>query len=647
MRPTTSSDLNKKGCSSIISASCVLWHGPDLDCIETCKGDSMVDVIDKISTEVCALKETLTFTSLQLDCLDDSCTGCSLCSDEDKILKNILECIIKKYCALKTQVDAIPLTPSDGEADCPATFNIDANCLESLAGRSLPTSPTNDQILQLIADAVCISYDDLLARIDQLNIDLIACCNSGGGGSGTIPQVNSSCLFVGLKDIDEAYILLDGEFCDLKTLMGDFGDLADSFNPSAPCSATINGYLGTTIGGAFTLDASLTNIYDVLCALVEKVETLEAVQETCCVFSCDDIVIEVIGSVSDPDLELVTLVFTFNGSIAFPPSYTVVDMGSTVRFTDKNGTVSPLLSIDILDDLTYTDMDLSYLDLSGDLTMTLDIKYQITDALGVVHTCYKCLAGVIKINNDCAVCTLTVAGGTTVSLKVTYTYDGNTNVIIISSNGEFFIPRGAIITSIVDESVVSPSLSSDCTTLTIPDPLELNCWRFSIPEQLFENGITSDSENDAGDFFIRAVIVGGVRYSVAATPAHFGVKSNDDNACDNALCGGTGVMTATEAFTSLTGYSSGGVTYYTNTTLTSYINALNTSISPTNPVLKTFTSVCTNACSVCMTYRFLHLQSYGTDVPYLEMDVVSGPITTIIQIQAEANSSVECKCEGE
>jgi hypothetical protein len=655
MKPTLSSDKNKGTCSTIISASCTLWHGPDLDCIDTCAGDSMVDVTVKMAAEICSLKTTLDLTDLKLECLADNCTGCSLCSAQDKVLKNILECIIKKHCLLQTQVDNLPTTSGGSTVDCPTTFSIDASCVETLAGRNLPTSPTNNQILQLIADATCTSYAELTGRIDQLNIDLIACCNSGGGGTSTIPQVNSSCLFVGLKDIDEAYILLDADHCSYVEKLGTTANLGTSFNPSSLCATAINDYLGLEIGGAFTLDASLTNIYDVLCALTEKVKIIGEMQATCCIFSCDDISIVILGEVPDVDTKLANLVFTFNGSINPPAGYTFLDTGSNVTFTDKNGTFITY-TVDIFDDATYTDLALTGLDLSGNITMTANLKYSVTDALDNIYNCNKCIAGVITINNDCGVCQLNVTGGTVISVKVTYTYDGNTNVLIISSNGAFFVPKGAVITSIIDESSTPPTITTDCSSLVLPTPSTLKCWRFSIPSQFFIDTLVGEPENDGGEFSVTGIISNGIRYTLGSPgtiTSDFGL--NVETLCVNGSCSSgttSGGYTASQAATSLPTYSSGGVDYIQTGALVTTINTLNTALGTINPSIKKFSSICTNTCGNCLTFRFVHVQTYTTTPPYLELTGpgASATITVVAQIQGEEIPAVDvdhCICAGE
>lgn len=642
MRPTLSPDNNKRTCTSIISASCVLWHGPDLNCIETCAGDSMVDVIAKTSEKLCSIEASLDLTGMDLSCLDDSCTGCNLCSPTDKVLKNVLECLITKFCALKTTVEALP-SGGGTSGECEAVFTFDPTCVSTLAGRTLSTPTTNSAIVQLIADAVCISYQELSSRIDQLNIDLIACCNGGGSGTGTIPQVNSSCLFLGLKDIDEAFLLLDDDYCDLKAVIGSYSSLTTSLNPSGGCSTQINTFLGTTIGAATTLHASLTNIYSVLCALSDELETVKAAQAECCKFSCDSIALEVFGEVTDVDAKLATLVVTFNGATNVPAGIT--DNGTKVTFTDKNGTFITY-TIDITDSLTYTDLALTGLDMSGNIQLTVDVKYEYTDPLGTVYNCNKCVSGTIIINNACAVCDLTVAGGTSVNVKVTYEYDGDVNIIIISSNGVFYIPKGATITSIVDESGISPTITSACTGLVIPAPATLACWRFAIPEHLFQNGTLADGENEQTDWLITGIIVNNIRYTLGgSTPAHFGVKGTDE--C--ADCVAFGTLLAAQAYTSLAlPYAAGGVSYVTSAPMTSWVATLNGSLG-TNPYIKSFTSACTNSCGDnCMSYRFLHSETYTTTAPLLEITLAEGNITTVAQIKAEEITGLAtCKCNGE
>lgn len=65
-------NLNKESCSPV-SSNCVIWKGPDIECINLCKGDTITEVVYKLATELCALMEKLNVSNYDLSCLDLAC----------------------------------------------------------------------------------------------------------------------------------------------------------------------------------------------------------------------------------------------------------------------------------------------------------------------------------------------------------------------------------------------------------------------------------------------------------------------------------------------------------------------------------------------------------------------------------------------
>ena len=653
MNPITSSDPNKYTCSSIISASCVLWNytSPTTDCITTCAGDSLVDVINKTITKVCMLNAELNFTNLNLA----SC----ITTPTNKSLSNLLTAIADKVCAIQTQVNNIPINPSPTEG-CDPVFNFTLpTCYAEFGktGFTLPTNPAliNGYIVQYVADAVCTLYTYMTGITDDLQDQITTCCSSTPS-PGTIPTVTSDCLFSGAIAVNLAYEYLDSAFCAQKAIIGTNIDLAAALNPTAPCTTSINSYLGTTLGTATTLDESLVNIYDALCKMTAKVSSISSLQAVCCTFTCDSIDIAILGEVADPVAKTVDLVFTFNGSTSLPASYDPkADTGSKVTFTDKNGSFITV-NIDLFDSASYTGIDLTGLDFSGNITMSANLNYQISygvDGSGdpIPYNCNKCLSGTLIIDSNCAVCSISIFGGSNINVKITYTFEGSTHIITTTTNGLLYIPTGSVITSVIDESTVAPTITTECPGTSIPTPETLTCWRFAIPGHLFRNatgGGFGVPENEASDFNITGIISNGVRYSLGTSvPTHFGVKSTDDpNGCD--VCGG-GPYLSGQALTSVVGgYNPGSLNYNYSSTMASYVNVLNSYITSSNPYIKMFTSACTNDCEFCMNYRFLHVRTYGSIAPLLEVTNTEGLITTVAQIVGEQiTTSVDCRCEGE
>ncbi len=82
MKPTNS---NENGCDPM-SSNCVIWQGPDIDCINLCKGDNISTVVDKLATELCTLLETF-----NIDDYDTSCFNLAECAPKAfKVLNNLL-----------------------------------------------------------------------------------------------------------------------------------------------------------------------------------------------------------------------------------------------------------------------------------------------------------------------------------------------------------------------------------------------------------------------------------------------------------------------------------------------------------------------------------------------------------------------------
>jgi hypothetical protein len=86
--------INKKKTKTAasISSNQVLWDGPDIPCIDLCKGDTITDVTYKLATEVCKIMEQLDPANYNLDCINlDHC--------ENITFQQLLQALINQvYC---------------------------------------------------------------------------------------------------------------------------------------------------------------------------------------------------------------------------------------------------------------------------------------------------------------------------------------------------------------------------------------------------------------------------------------------------------------------------------------------------------------------------------------------------------------------
>ena len=87
MKPT---NIYKHGCDPI-SSNCVIWQGPDIECIDLCKGDTVSDVVYALAKELCTLMDTF-----KIDNYDLSCLNLAECEPAD--FQALLQLLINKIC---------------------------------------------------------------------------------------------------------------------------------------------------------------------------------------------------------------------------------------------------------------------------------------------------------------------------------------------------------------------------------------------------------------------------------------------------------------------------------------------------------------------------------------------------------------------
>ena len=87
-------NIDKTGCTNI-SSNCVTWQGPDIPCINLCKGDSVTDVVYKLATELCNLMDTFDLANYDLQCFS---TG--VC--QPQTFKDFINILINKVCLIQT-----------------------------------------------------------------------------------------------------------------------------------------------------------------------------------------------------------------------------------------------------------------------------------------------------------------------------------------------------------------------------------------------------------------------------------------------------------------------------------------------------------------------------------------------------------------
>lgn len=280
-------NLDNKPCSPI-SSNCVIWQGPDIECINICNGDSVSDVVAALATELCNLLTETNVSSYDLTCLGVT----SACPPPT--FQALIQLLIDKICELNN-------VPSDTPVDssgCP-------DCIVSVASCFVEGTTTNMQLVdyvQAIANKVCALIDniaDLQTQIDGIDIRVTALENAVPP-SLTIPSIPTGCLdsvipgtpLTETIDIVLDYLVNDSTIGYCSTINALFGsgtaaDILALVNPACISGAsasiisgndialgTMSGDYAAWINTPLSLADTLNNLWIAICDL-RNITTVE------------------------------------------------------------------------------------------------------------------------------------------------------------------------------------------------------------------------------------------------------------------------------------------------------------------------------------------------------------------------------------
>jgi hypothetical protein len=215
----TSNNSSKTTCN-YQSSNCVIWEGPDLPCINLCKGDSIQDVVYRMATKLCEMSEAIKIdvSTIDFDCItEDNGTP-------PDSLKETIQALVYKACQqVENQTTTTLPLPNIVLPTC-LRYN-DAN------GDPVTILPI-DEFVSVFAGEFCgivqdvqsleLSFVNLESRITDLEA-VVAGLGTPSGGTGTVPTINPLCVSgpIGTPTpIDEAFEALESDYCSYKYKVG-------------------------------------------------------------------------------------------------------------------------------------------------------------------------------------------------------------------------------------------------------------------------------------------------------------------------------------------------------------------------------------------------------------------------------------------
>ncbi len=104
-------NINTDSCEKI-SSNCVIWQGPDILCLNLCKGDTITEVVNKMATKFCNLLDDLNVDNYDISCLDvDSCPP--------ETIRELIQILISTVCNFQAPAGEDGTDGTDGQDGAP------------------------------------------------------------------------------------------------------------------------------------------------------------------------------------------------------------------------------------------------------------------------------------------------------------------------------------------------------------------------------------------------------------------------------------------------------------------------------------------------------------------------------------------------
>lgn len=212
-------NYTKESCNPI-SSNCVIWQGPDIECLSLCKGDTVTDVVYKLALQVCAIFDTLQLPNNY----DLSAFNLNNCGPET--FQELIQFILDRIINLESCTGCTPDCNGDSEMVLPGSTSsnpemvipVELRFVNDL-GDTVTTLPLQD-FVKLIANTLV----SVMTRMTNAETALsdhetrITVLENTPVPTYTPPSITPNCDYAGPQVPTNPYVLLaalDAAYCQL------------------------------------------------------------------------------------------------------------------------------------------------------------------------------------------------------------------------------------------------------------------------------------------------------------------------------------------------------------------------------------------------------------------------------------------------
>lgn len=450
MKPLNAED---RTCEPV-SSNCVIWQGPDIECLSLCKGDNISDVMFKMATELCTIMAALDVSSYDL-----SCFNLKACAPKD--FTALLQFLMERICKLegctgcKPDCDGNSVLPTTGSAvpGCPDCEVIIAPCFyyTNALGDQVTTMQLSDYV-KALGNKICgiIEGTVTINATLQNHTQRIIALEDEDPIVTPIPAITPVCVLPQeTTNIDVVLQALESQFCQLRGATGLPNQLFFAIDKqplglNLANALSFNGTMGSIPGWV----ANVTNVADTLTNMWLTIDDMrKAIQNiklNCCPSGCDGILLNLTGFSLDAN----NIKLYITGTI---PSGFLPCSGNTLfTITDSLGN-SFQYPIDIpvyLNNPAGVSINLTSTPVNGSSNLTITAVPCLTNS-STNATCQSVLNTYIENQNNCPVVVLT-SGLTSVNYSIAATTANTTYTVELWDNTNSTLLQQAI------HSVITP-----------------------------------------------------------------------------------------------------------------------------------------------------------------------------------------------
>lgn len=389
---------NNKKCA-VASSDCIIWDGPDLDCINVCKGDSVTEVMYRVAKLVCELQEKVSIDNLDLTCLN-----LPSCESPEELI-DVIQLLIDRVCELSNGSENGG-GGSNGEGGCPSNCIVDVpECFWYVDHTGVDvTSMGLMEFITAIANRVCNggykmnAIDDSIVKIDTR----VTALEKKPEPIFVLPEIIPEYVLPRVPTpMDEVLIATESQFGSLRESTGKINDIYEAIskmpNGLSDSKRLAGSGIMATIEGWNRNNNSLSDsIGNLWLAYGDLRAAVMNIQKNCCGSGCDGVEIFMQTKLNGTQLTIY-----LNGVIPEGMSDCHLE-GALFKVSDTNGAFSeiriPILSmlnnslgyiVDLKDTPVDSNIDLiidGHLCLKNEETGS-ECKFLVTDYKNIVEPC--------------------------------------------------------------------------------------------------------------------------------------------------------------------------------------------------------------------------------------------------------------------